>query len=302
MVSSVRKYLSRFFSFFFKKHEPSAPEKPPRKADAPEKTVKKPPRKADIAASEKTGKKADIAASEKTGKKPPRKSDIAASEKTEKETPDAAVQTDQTVLPKKIQDVPKKEAAPRVKRDKKRKTRLKKAEIQPSYSISKNGIRILTRQDSLSELFTGEPSGKKTRKTPDKEDDDWIGDLENSLSGENFQILLQEKKNAGLISRVPTVTERIRHYPLPQDEIDLHGYTAREAEEKTDMFIQNARHRGIRTLRIIVGKGLHSEGKAVLRDVVEDRLAYLKKKEAVLSFRWEKHNKLKSGSMIVYLM
>ncbi|OQX20720.1 MAG: hypothetical protein BWK80_35435, partial [Desulfobacteraceae bacterium IS3] len=58
----------------------------------------------------------------------------------------------------------------------------------------------------------------------------------------------------------------------------------------------------LRTVRIIVGKGLHSEGKAVLRDVVEEKLVSLKREGMILSFKWEKTNKLKSGAIIVYLI
>jgi len=54
-------------------------------------------------------------------------------------------------------------------------------------------------------------------------------------------------------------------------------------------------------LRIIVGKGIHSLSKAVLPDVVEKKIVELKKEDIVMTFLWEKHRKLKSGAIIVYL-
>jgi hypothetical protein len=55
------------------------------------------------------------------------------------------------------------------------------------------------------------------------------------------------------------------------------------------------------TLRIIVGKGLHSENGPVLPDVVEDTLSALQREGVVLAFRWEGRSKRRSGSVIVYL-
>ena len=87
----------------------------------------------------------------------------------------------------------------------------------------------------------------------------------------------------------------------PQDELDLHGHTADEAEQKAAVFIQAAQARRLHTVRIIVGKGLHSRGNAVLPDVIEAKMADLKKAGAVLTFRWEKQSKHRSGALIVYL-
>jgi hypothetical protein len=52
---------------------------------------------------------------------------------------------------------------------------------------------------------------------------------------------------------------------------------------------------------IIVGKGLHSEGRAVLPDVVAAELARLRQEKQVLAHRWERGAKRKSGAIIVYL-
>ena len=94
----------------------------------------------------------------------------------------------------------------------------------------------------------------------------------------------------------------VQSYPPPQETLDLHGYTAQEAEGKTRYFIEDARHRGIRTLRIITGKGLHSPGGvAVLPDIIEQQLTLLKKDKVIVSFGWERKVKSKSGALHVYL-
>lgn len=181
------------------------------------------------------------------------------------------------------------------------------AEEQPSQKISKNGISILGEDDDLVYLFTGEKSEKRSGEKPEEHPDedldmDFAEMLEESL-GENgdFKTILQEKESSLSPEKPLTVMERIKAYPDPEDEIDLHGYTAKKAKAKTETFIQNAHYKGIRTVRIIVGKGLHSQGKAVLPDAIEKKVASLKKGNLVLTFKWENNGKLKSGAMIVYL-
>lgn len=66
-------------------------------------------------------------------------------------------------------------------------------------------------------------------------------------------------------------------------------------------FILTARGKGLRTLRVITGKGLHSEGQAVLPHAVEVKVMDLQKKGMVLRYFWEKGVKEKSGALIVYL-
>lgn len=163
-----------------------------------------------------------------------------------------------------------------------------------SQKVSKKAIRILTEQDDLLELFTGEKSGGKSR-------ENFSEMLEQSLSDNHVQTFIDEK-NDNISPKPPLTTiQTIKKYPAPQDELDLHGYTAAEAERKAESFIRNARQNGLQTLRIIVGKGLHSEGRAVLPDVIEDKVVLLKKSKLVLTFTWESHAKRKSGAMIVYL-
>lgn len=100
---------------------------------------------------------------------------------------------------------------------------------------------------------------------------------------------------------VPRLGERLKGYPPPQAECDCHGLTAAEAETALHRFLARADRTALRTVRIITGKGLHSPGGPVLRDLVESELRLLKKKGAIVAFRWEKKEKERSGSVLVYL-
>lgn len=51
----------------------------------------------------------------------------------------------------------------------------------------------------------------------------------------------------------------------PQASLDLHGMTAREAEDAIGEFLRDAARRGLEKVLIIHGKGNHSEGAPVLR-------------------------------------
>ncbi|MEW6594277.1 MAG: Smr/MutS family protein [Thermodesulfobacteriota bacterium] len=95
--------------------------------------------------------------------------------------------------------------------------------------------------------------------------------------------------------------ERLKNHPPPQGECDCHGLTAAEAEAAVRRFLAQADRAALRTVRIITGKGLHSPAGPVLRDVVEGELRLLRKKGAIVAFRWEKKEKEKSGSVLVYL-
>lgn len=56
---------------------------------------------------------------------------------------------------------------------------------------------------------------------------------------------------------------------IPDEIVDLHGYTAKEAERVLAGLVA----RGHSHVRLVVGKGIHGGGKAVLRDVAKAYLA-----------------------------
>lgn len=94
---------------------------------------------------------------------------------------------------------------------------------------------------------------------------------------------------------------RLKRYPPPEADLDLHGFTAIGAQIKARTFISSAHVQGFFTLRIIVGKGLHSEDGPVLPHVVEDLLKEMKDDNLVLSYKWEGGKRSKFGALLVYL-
>lgn len=106
-----------------------------------------------------------------------------------------------------------------------------------------------------------------------------------------------DKNRKGQQSQRPqlTMTE-------PQSQLDLHGLTAEEAENKTRNYLLTQKKNGRSVIRIITGKGLHSPGKGgVLRDMVEKILLDGLKTGLLSGFNWEKQNKDRSGAVIVHL-
>jgi DNA-nicking Smr family endonuclease len=95
--------------------------------------------------------------------------------------------------------------------------------------------------------------------------------------------------------------KRIKRYPPPEMDLDLHGFTALGAQMKARSFLTTCKHQGYFTVRIIVGRGLHSDPGPVLPDVIEDLLVDLKARDIVLGFSWERKKKSRSGAVIVYL-
>jgi DNA-nicking Smr family endonuclease len=59
-----------------------------------------------------------------------------------------------------------------------------------------------------------------------------------------------------------------------QDEIDLHHYRASEAELILKQFLNQAREKGHYCVRVIHGKGMHSQGTPVLKNLVDKNLRH----------------------------
>ena len=128
---------------------------------------------------------------------------------------------------------------------------------------------------------------------------------ENIIKEDFTQLLEESFKNgkAKSVKKTPpmSVKKRIKRYPGVEVELDLHGYNAIGAQVKAESFIHSCKHQGFFTLRIIVGKGLHSDTGPVLPDIVEDVLQEMKKQNLVIWYEWDKKKKSKSGAVIVYL-
>ena len=156
----------------------------------------------------------------------------------------------------------------------------------------KHGIHILDHSGSLPEIFLQDNENNDNGNFSDL--------IDSALKGKSYQALMREKRDKPSPSPVP-LKKRLKRYPPPQKLLDLHGDTASMAEIKADSYIRTCRRNGVFTLRIVVGKGLHSAYGAVLPDVIEDLLIKLKKEGVVLWFQWDRKKKSASGALIVYL-
>jgi len=120
--------------------------------------------------------------------------------------------------------------------------------------------------------------------------------FKNAEQDVELQTLLQKKQ-----MKADATESRTNKDFKPTFEIDLHGYTALQAEMKVESFIHRALKQKALAVRIITGKGLHSKGQPVLPDTVVAVLRILKKENLVKSWRWEKLQKEKSGALIIQL-
>jgi DNA-nicking Smr family endonuclease len=166
---------------------------------------------------------------------------------------------------------------------------------------NKNKIQILDSNQDLNTLFDDKPKSETAQdesddalnKFPSHEpgigtemsDKEFTQLLDNSLKGKSMDKMMQEKKERGASKSVP-LSKRLKRYPPAESKLDLHGFTSDGATLKADAFIRNAFGNGFFTLKIVVGKGLHSEFGPVLPDVIHDLLLKLKDEKIVLHFIW----------------
>ena len=97
--------------------------------------------------------------------------------------------------------------------------------------------------------------------------------------------------------------ERLKSYPSkPQRDLDLHGKKGEEAGRIIRLFLLESARQNLRKVRIITGKGLHSEeGQSVLKAVTETRIKELKYEGRILASEWDGKSRTSSGAVIVYL-
>ncbi len=80
-------------------------------------------------------------------------------------------------------------------------------------------------------------------------------------------------------------------------EIDLHGHTIAEALAITEDFLDVSEEKGLRSVRIITGKGLHSEDPTkTIRGAVKEWLF-----AHGYEFRYAKQNQGGEGALVVIL-
>ena len=162
----------------------------------------------------------------------------------------------------------------------------------------RNIIRTLDAHEDFYELFV-ERNGEDTAPAPSCEDEESFSRmLEATLSGVDQTEIIRQKYPENV--QVPG-RQRLSARGTPGAEIDLHGCHVREALVRVEAFIETAALQGFEAVRIIVGKGLHSQGSAVLPDAVEGKIVDLKRRGRVAAFTWEKKHKRASGALLVYL-
>ena len=167
----------------------------------------------------------------------------------------------------------------------------KKAQSKrPAPRLTKTGLPLLRGDEDL----FGRPGQAKTMQ------ESFAELVEESLADPGQRSALRQKQR-GTRRGPKGWQELLAGYPAPQEELDLHRLTGPEAERRIENFLQTARGRGLQTLRIITGRGKHSDGPAVLPVVAEHKLLELKERRLVLAYRWEKKKKEKSGALLVYL-
>ena len=93
--------------------------------------------------------------------------------------------------------------------------------------------------------------------------------LEDALSGADQAEIIRQKYPEHV--QVPE-KQRLSPRGTPGAELDLHGCHVHEALVRVEAFLETAALQGLDAVRIIVGKGLHSQGSAVLPDAVEGKI------------------------------
>lgn len=109
------------------------------------------------------------------------------------------------------------------------------------------------------------------------------------------------RKGLGTAKKRSGSHKKAKKQIFPQAELDLHGLTGPQAESRAESFISSARQRGIFFVRIITGRGLHSNGPPVLPGVIEEKMTELKQVGIIQRYEWERKITTQTGSMLVWL-
>ncbi len=170
----------------------------------------------------------------------------------------------------------------------------------PVLDSDEEFLKVFTKEDKPKTAVQGKSAFRDAAEEQDCEDND------DSLENEDFAAMLEEsfkiRKSKSIEKPKPLpLKKRLKRYPGVELELDLHGYNAIGAQLKLRSFLQSCKYQGYFTLRIIVGKGLHSENGAILPDIVEDELKEMKKQNIIIWYEWDRIKKRKAGSIIVYL-
>lgn len=179
---------------------------------------------------------------------------------------------------------------------KKGKTKIKSAPARPEVKKhnnlrknlkNKNGINIITNSSDLNDFFLSSEEKSTISKM--------------NQPAENERAYLNAKKEGASVSRPISLDKRLSRFPAPERTLDLHGFSSIQAKLKVENFIASSFKKGFFTLKIITGKGSHSEFGAVLPQITEDIVKEMVVEKKVLHYKWENEVMDASGSMTVYL-
>jgi len=100
---------------------------------------------------------------------------------------------------------------------------------------------------------------------------------------------LVESSGEALAARAEDVSRAVlaklrRGDPPPEREVDLHGLSARDAEQRLAGELAEAERAGARCVLVIHGRGIHSQAGAVLREALPQWLARGPHAERVMAF------------------
>jgi len=149
--------------------------------------------------------------------------------------------------------------------------------MKKKYRKNKHGLPLLDNDD----LFAKNPEEAS------------FNELANDILGESAILAASvDKKDPGL---------PVPRHTMPTPSLDLHGITAQEAEIASLNFITTSRILQRRRIRIITGKGLHSQGTPVLPHAIEQFLRLQKQKGVITGYQWENGRREESGAVLVFL-
>jgi DNA-nicking Smr family endonuclease len=160
-------------------------------------------------------------------------------------------------------------------------------------------IRLLNARDDSHGMFDSQDGVGLSAEHADDDGTAFRPMLEDTLSGADQAEIIRQKYPEPY--EPGSEKHRACFQGRAQAELDLHGCHVSEALVRVDSFIETSTLQGLDAVRIIVGKGLHSQGAAVLPDAVEEKIVALKRAGRVATFTWEKKRKRSSGSLLVYL-
>ncbi|QQR83714.1 Smr/MutS family protein [Candidatus Peregrinibacteria bacterium] len=112
---------------------------------------------------------------------------------------------------------------------------------------------------------------------------------------------LVEKEKGVLIMDKEKISKPTRAPKEPERTIDLHGCTIEIGKERLQFFIETCHRARLKKILVIVGKGLHSEGKSILKEAILRELEELKWKGKVRSFGTAPSKNGGTGAIMVIL-